>query len=401
MTPTQCSAPNLSVSVNDSNQITNTGFSYDASGNLTNDGSNAYAWDAENRLKSAAGTSYTFDGDGMRVMKGTNDLYWFSAATGQHPLFGRTTSGGTYTDEFVHFNGAQVGYRDDATGNVYHYINDHIGSARVMTDSSGVTRFESDYYPHGGQRVITNTEDSLLKFQGRQRDTETGLDNARRMYSSNIARWLPTRTTIPKASDGKRVPQPASLNAYAPANNSPVNHNDVSGSVVIGFVPEGQLPPPGCLGTPSLDFFTETGDLLDTVTDCGDLELLAPGFGLKPLLFGSDCEDFVNVRANDINTKPGNGIKATTKLIESSTTNVKVTVQGVSAKARNVGADAIDIVAGPTLVKIPIRSPGLLAQGELTFNAHLSDFIDWTYSATCDGLPFTYSGPQFVFVHTK
>jgi hypothetical protein len=131
------------------------------------------------------------------------------------------------------------------------------------------------------------------------------------------------------------------------------------------------------------------------------LLLLAPGFRLKPLLFGSDCEDFVNVDSPEVNTHPGNGIKATTKFIESSTTKVKVTVHGVSAKARNVGADAIDIVAGPTLVKTPIPGPGLLALGELTFNAHLSDLIDWTYSATCDGLPFTYSGPQFVFVHTK
>src|SRR5215469_7172800 len=79
MTPTQCSSPSLSVTVNGSNQITNTGFSYDASGNLTNDGANAYGWDAENRLKSAAGNNYTFDGDSLRVKKGTNELYWYSA----------------------------------------------------------------------------------------------------------------------------------------------------------------------------------------------------------------------------------------------------------------------------------------------------------------------------------
>jgi len=285
MTPTQCSSPSLSVTVNSSNQITNTGFSYDASGNLTNDGANAYSWDAENRLKSGAGTNYTFDGDNMRVKKGTNELYWYSAASCHHPLFGRTTSVGTYTAEFVHFNGVQVAYRDDNTGSVYHYVNDQIASARVMTDTSGVTKFESDYYPQGGQRVITSTEDSLLKFRGKQRDSETGLDNARRMYSPNIARPLPTRVEIPRVVAAKTAPKPAALNPYVPAGNNPVTHNGVAGTT-IGFFPEGTPAPPpdGCLGTPSLDLFIATGMLIDQVGDCGSLLLLAPGFGRRPPL---------------------------------------------------------------------------------------------------------------------
>jgi uncharacterized protein RhaS with RHS repeats len=53
------------------NQITGTcsqngGFSYDASGNMTNDGVNTLTYDAENRTLSASGSygggSYTYDG---------------------------------------------------------------------------------------------------------------------------------------------------------------------------------------------------------------------------------------------------------------------------------------------------------------------------------------------------
>src|SRR5579872_3979009 len=91
---TQCSAPSLNVTVNNNNQITNTGFTYDAAGNLTNDSSQAYSWDGENRLKTAVSTNYTFDGDSMRVAKGTNELYWYSAASCQHPLFGRPLTPG-------------------------------------------------------------------------------------------------------------------------------------------------------------------------------------------------------------------------------------------------------------------------------------------------------------------
>jgi hypothetical protein len=38
-------------------------------------------------------------------MKGAADLYWYSAASCRHPLFGRSTTAGAYTDEFIHFNG--------------------------------------------------------------------------------------------------------------------------------------------------------------------------------------------------------------------------------------------------------------------------------------------------------
>jgi len=37
----------LSLSVSTANRITNSGFIYDAAGNLTADGANTYQWDAE------------------------------------------------------------------------------------------------------------------------------------------------------------------------------------------------------------------------------------------------------------------------------------------------------------------------------------------------------------------
>src|SRR5205807_6735862 len=43
-TVTKCSALPLSVSVTTQNKINNTGFSYDAAGNLTGDGSFSYTW---------------------------------------------------------------------------------------------------------------------------------------------------------------------------------------------------------------------------------------------------------------------------------------------------------------------------------------------------------------------
>jgi len=41
----------------------------------------------------------------------------------------------------------------------------------------------------------------------------------------------------------------------------------------------------------------------------------------------------------------------------------------------------------------------MLAQAELTLNASKTGFINWTFSATCDGLTVYYSGSQFVHCH--
>ena len=44
-----------------------TGMSYDAAGNLLNDGASNYAFDGENRIATGAGITYTYDGDSKRV----------------------------------------------------------------------------------------------------------------------------------------------------------------------------------------------------------------------------------------------------------------------------------------------------------------------------------------------
>ena len=51
------------------NRITDPGYSYDANGNMTQDGLNSLTYDAENWLVSATGAKYSYDGAGLRVKK--------------------------------------------------------------------------------------------------------------------------------------------------------------------------------------------------------------------------------------------------------------------------------------------------------------------------------------------
>ncbi|MCI0356377.1 MAG: hypothetical protein L0099_15265, partial [Acidobacteria bacterium] len=59
-TVTKCTSETLSVAVNTNNRITNPGFTYDAAGNLTNSGSGVITYDAENRIATVAGVTYTY-----------------------------------------------------------------------------------------------------------------------------------------------------------------------------------------------------------------------------------------------------------------------------------------------------------------------------------------------------
>lgn len=209
---------------------------------------------------------------------------WFSAASCQHPLFGRSTAAGAYTDEFVHFNGQAVGYIDNTGGQTYHIVNDHLGSARVMTSTTGVTKFDADYYPQGTPHVVTGTKDVVLKFQGKQLDTESGLANARRMYSPTLARFLPTRVAaVPsKFAKKKPVPAPQSLNPGSLAASNPVTQpNSLISSFIDLFAPGGigsQSPAP-CV------FYFSVGDEMEHGV-CGFEGPPDPlGFGDFPLPF--------------------------------------------------------------------------------------------------------------------
>jgi hypothetical protein len=61
-----------------------TGMSYDAPGNLLNDGLHSFVYNAENQVTTGAGVTYTYDGDGRRVQKSSGKFY--SYGTGSDPL---------------------------------------------------------------------------------------------------------------------------------------------------------------------------------------------------------------------------------------------------------------------------------------------------------------------------
>ncbi len=196
------------------------GGTCDSAGNLTGDGLLSYTWDAESHLKSAAGVTYTYDGDGRRVKKSNGKLYWYSTS-GQ--VLEETDLSGNLLNDYIFFGSQRIARRD-ASGGYYAFFADALGSARVVLGPNG-TQQESDYYPFGGERVITSTLDNRYKFTGFERDAESGLDHTlNRKYSSANGRWL-----SPDPVRGV-VANPQTLDRYPYVADNPTNRTDPLGN---------------------------------------------------------------------------------------------------------------------------------------------------------------------------
>jgi uncharacterized protein RhaS with RHS repeats len=64
-------------------------------------------------------------------------------------IVGESDLSGNLTDEYVFFDGERVARK--STNGVFYYFSDHLKTASVITDSAGVIKAESDYYPWGGE----------------------------------------------------------------------------------------------------------------------------------------------------------------------------------------------------------------------------------------------------------
>jgi RHS repeat-associated protein len=220
------------------------GYTYDAAGNMTYDPTPGYqltnTWDQENRLTGAAGYTYTYDGDGNRVRKSNGNsasngtLYWYMSPG----VVVETDLAGTLKSEYVFFDGERVARKDFPGNTVAYYFSDHLKTASVITDSAGVIKAESDYYPWGGELQFVNNDANDYKFTGKKRDTETGLDYfGARYYSNGLGRWVSadwsaTPVPVPYADFG----DPQTLNLYQFVGGNPGSRTDVDGHSVLDLL---------------------------------------------------------------------------------------------------------------------------------------------------------------------
>lgn len=235
---TGCTQESLSMSPTTKNQLqdTNNDYVYDAAGNTTQPGPTGgpYVYDAENHLISAGGMAYLYDGDGKRVAKAPantptqpNYFYWYG--TGPQ-ILEETDNTGAYLYTDAYFNGQLLARGEpDWTD---HFFTDALGNTRCVYGDGDPDGGCSDYYPFGAERPITNGGVNVsFKFTGKERDSETGLDNfGARFDSSSLGRfmspdWVANAASVPYADFGN----PQSLNLYSYVKNNPINASDPDG----------------------------------------------------------------------------------------------------------------------------------------------------------------------------
>lgn len=112
-----------------------------------------------------------------------------------------------------------------------------------MIAQAGVSSpcYDADFYPFGGEVVVaTNTCSQNYKFTGKERETESGLDNfGARFDASNLGRFTsvdPVEITLGRLQD------PQQLNLYSYARNNPLRFVDPNGEALqlSGDVKEAQ-----------------------------------------------------------------------------------------------------------------------------------------------------------------
>jgi len=99
-----------------------------------------------------------------------------------------------------------------------------------VTNATGGIVEESDFYPFGGERVITDSLDNNYKFTGKEREVESGLDYfGARHYASTLGRFLQTDPVSAISPRAAVVFNPQRWNAYGYAVNNPLIFTDVDG----------------------------------------------------------------------------------------------------------------------------------------------------------------------------
>jgi RHS repeat-associated protein len=204
---------------------------YDSRGNLKSYGPYQLAYEGDGRVSSASGVlpsaRFEYDGEGRRVrtyscadMAVCNLRSGASTTVYVYDAFGRLA--------------AEYSPNPAQSGTSYLTL-DHLGSLRLETNASGQQIKCSDYLPfgeeipagYGSRSSCFGDTDNRIRFTGKERDAETGLDNfGARYFSAFQGRF----TSPDPSSGGIAIADPQSWNLYSYVRNRPTRYVDINGN---------------------------------------------------------------------------------------------------------------------------------------------------------------------------
>lgn len=324
-------------------------FTYDASGNVQNDGTYSYTYSARGRMSSATTTggavAYLYNAKEQRVYKSgptavvpTGAAYFVYDESGH--LLGEYDANGAPVYETIYIGDAPVALlkttgtaaSSNLTVTPYNVYTDHLGTPRVVTrsnDEAIVWRWDSsDAY--GGSAA--NQNPSALgtfvynqRFQGQIFDAETGnIQNWNREYSPRIGRYL----------ESDPIGLRGGINTYSYVGGNPVSYVDPYGLfTLVGGVGGSFASGPGAEGSAGVYF---NPGLFGQQADAGTFVSGGVGAGANVglnayggVVFG----DASNVNSPFVNVNISTGLGSLTIMLDPKTGDLGGISFGPAAKA--------------------------------------------------------------------
>jgi RHS repeat-associated protein len=163
--------------------------SYDTNGNLLNDGTRTYTWDARNRLTGITGVaSFTYDALGRRqsgTINGNTVAYLYD---GSDPV--QEQSGGAVMANILIGMGVDERFTRTEGSTASAYLTDALGSSVALADSSGVVKTSYGYDPYGNTGATGTANDNSYQYAGRQNDGTGLYYNRARYYNPAWGRFI-------------------------------------------------------------------------------------------------------------------------------------------------------------------------------------------------------------------
>ncbi len=201
-------------------------LSYDANGNLTNDGGRTYVWNAREQLAEIRQggnvvASFSYDAMGRRTGRsegGTSTAYLYDGIDAV-----QQTVGGVARPILTGLSVDQR-YAQGVGANRQYFLTDDQGTTRLLTDGSGMVVQRYDYDPYGRTEATTGAQNSY-RYTGREQD-ESGLYYYRaRYYHAGMGRFISEDPLGLAAGD---------LNFYAYVHGDPLSYTDPTGEFACG-----------------------------------------------------------------------------------------------------------------------------------------------------------------------
>lgn len=220
----------------DANQITSTGYTYDARGRRTADPQRTYTWDAADRLvrivegATTVDLEYTARGDlARRTVNGVSTDYFYNEAIADRPIMAERR-GDAYTRFYVYTPDGRLLYAVETpvaapTPRFYHF--NHIGTTLFLTNAAGAVADTYGYTVYGEMVKHLGESDQPFTFVGEygvRQEGASGLYHMRaRYYDSRTIQFLSRDPLWPDLAD------PKSLNPYQYVGQNPLSFIDPSG----------------------------------------------------------------------------------------------------------------------------------------------------------------------------